>query len=507
MFGVGAVLAAVTLGSQTAMADSHCARCGIVFGECASGALPETLGAGQCGARADDARQDASWPFTPAADGSVCELCGEKRAAHSRAFAGGHFCSNVSAKPQLCCNCGKDAGVGFFFRPSRACAACDSRRRLTPPEAPGPAAHHLVILCHGLYGLPSELYAARDKLRAVRGCVVYCCESYAGEGTKRGIQELGATVAAEVRRVVDAIRRDTHRQPLRTISFLGHSLGGLIARSAIQQLWSDVDGPAAGTIAGLTPLVYMSTASPHLGVTNYLFLPQLPVAMAAPLSRVFAGQTGVDLFSVDRAGGAVRTLATDPVALKALGSFRTRRMYALRCGDLLVAFSRSMLVSPEAFLRRAHSTYSASASSSPAVAAAAAAGTDTCLHTVTFRASEGADRVRGHELAEPWAASLEELGWQKVMVEFDCGFPPNGHRRLVANHKDGLRDDAEGNLVPVRVCLCVRARSIGRGQCISAYTCFSMNLHDTVQEGCGRAHLPVAILHMCNQRVHSRVRR
>ena len=42
---------------------------------------------------------------------------------------------------------------------------------------------------------------------------------------------------------------------------------------------------------------------------------------------------------------------------------------------------------------------------------------------------------------------------------------------------------------------------------LCVYVFFSMNLHDTVQEGCGRAHLPVAILHMCNQRVHSRVRR
>ena len=51
------------------------------------------------------------------------------------------------------------------------------------------------------------------------------------------------------------------------------------------------------------------------------------------------------------------------------------------------------------------------------------------------------------DLVAPWAASLEDLGWQKVMVEFECGFPPNGHRRLVANHKDGLRGDAAGNLV------------------------------------------------------------
>jgi len=51
------------------------------------------------------------------------------------------------------------------------------------------------------------------------------------------------------------------------------------------------------------------------------------------------------------------------------------------------------------------------------------------------------------DLVAPWAARLETLGWSKIMVEFECGFPPNGHRKLVANHKDGLRADPAGNLV------------------------------------------------------------
>jgi len=45
------------------------------------------------------------------------------------------------------------------------------------------------------------------------------------------------------------------------------------------------------------------------------------------------------------------------------------------------------------------------------------------------------------DLVVPWAAGLEDVGWYKVMLEFECGMPPNGHRKMVANHKDGLRDD------------------------------------------------------------------
>ena len=48
------------------------------------------------------------------------------------------------------------------------------------------------------------------------------------------------------------------------------------------------------------------------------------------------------------------------------------------------------------------------------------------------------------------SALLVELGREKVVVDFDRAFPPNSHRRFVANDKDGLRGDAGGNLVPIR---------------------------------------------------------
>jgi hypothetical protein len=264
----------------------------------------------------------------------------------------------------------------------------------------------------------------------------------------RGIDEIGELIAQEVRAVIAACSRDSTRHALSTISFMGHSLGGIIARSAVSKLWRAEDG----TIAGLKACAFISTASPHVGITNYGPLPQLPIALTAPLASIFAGKTGKDLFSIDTPDGEIRRLATDASALAALGAFKSRRMYALKSGDMLVSFERSTFQTPDSFLRRKHRTYtytytststprSSSRSTSPVTSTARAR-----THTVTFHQSLPEEKSTG-DLVVPWAAGLEILGWDKIMVEFDCGIPPNGHRKLVANHKDGLRDDREGNLV------------------------------------------------------------
>jgi len=285
-----------------------------------------------CSGHMEQARRDSSWPFFPLEAGGCCQLCGEGGVSHRSLrthVAGGLYCNAHDQKVDLCCNCGIEQGVSFFFDAS--CPYCLERRQLPSALAPGggKAERHLVILCHGLYGLPSELYAARDKLRAVPGCFVHCCESYAGSGTKVGIDEIAELIAEEVRSVIDWSRSvidsgqgiDASQRPaLSTISFIGHSLGGVIARSAISKLY-DADDK---TIAGLRPLVFVSTASPHCGITNYGPLPRLPVALTAPLASIFAGKTGRDLFSIDAPSGIVRQLATDAAALEALQSFSSR---------------------------------------------------------------------------------------------------------------------------------------------------------------------------------------
>lgn len=53
-------------------------------------------------------------------------------------------------------------------------------------------------------------------------------------------------------------------------------------------------GAAGGTVAGLKPSVFMTIASPHLGVRRFTYVP-LPAPLQ-PLAGVFVGKTGSDLF-------------------------------------------------------------------------------------------------------------------------------------------------------------------------------------------------------------------
>jgi triacylglycerol esterase/lipase EstA (alpha/beta hydrolase family) len=73
-----------------------------------------------------------------------------------------------------------------------------------------------------------------------------------------GIDVCGQRLAQEVQQLVSST------PSLTTISFIGHSMGGLIARYAIGLLAD----PATGTVAGLQPQSYISIATPHLGCSS-----------------------------------------------------------------------------------------------------------------------------------------------------------------------------------------------------------------------------------------------
>lgn len=73
-----------------------------------------------------------------------------------------------------------------------------------------------------------------------------------------GIDVCGQRLAQEVLRLVSTT------PSLTTISFMGHSMGGLIARCAIGLLTD----PSSSTVAGLEPCCYISIATPHLGCSS-----------------------------------------------------------------------------------------------------------------------------------------------------------------------------------------------------------------------------------------------
>lgn len=64
-----------------------------------------------------------------------------------------------------------------------------------------------------------------------------------------------------------------------------------------------------GTVAGLKPSVFMTIASPHLGVRRFTYVP-LPTPLHS-LASVFVGKTGSDLF-LERNGGSSAALIPPP---------------------------------------------------------------------------------------------------------------------------------------------------------------------------------------------------
>ncbi|KAL1817664.1 hypothetical protein ACET3Z_020238 [Daucus carota] len=148
---------------------------------------------------------------------------------------------------------------------------------------------HLVVTVNGIIGSAHDWrYAAKQFLsRYPQDVMVHCSECNYSTLTFDGIDVMGSRLADEVISVVK-------RHPdLQKISFIGHSLGGLIARYAIAKLYSkdfrkprhqangESDGSEKpfreekpeGKIAGLEPVNFITSATPHLGLRGHKQVP------------------------------------------------------------------------------------------------------------------------------------------------------------------------------------------------------------------------------------------
>ncbi|KAG6511743.1 hypothetical protein ZIOFF_029820 [Zingiber officinale] len=166
-----------------------------------------------------------------------------------------------------------------------------------------------------------------------------------------GVDLMGDRLAEEVRTVVKL------RGGVRKISFVAHSLGGLVARYAIGRLYEPVtsvefscgtaeeskakDICMLGRIAGLEPMNFITFASPHLGSRGHRQLPflcGLPFLeqRASETAHFIVGRTGKHLFLTDKDDGKL------PLLVRMVGDcddikFRS----ALRCFKRRVAYANA----------------------------------------------------------------------------------------------------------------------------------------------------------------------
>ncbi|KAF4393062.1 hypothetical protein F8388_012571 [Cannabis sativa] len=218
---------------------------------------------------------------------------------------------------------------------------------------------HLLVLVHGILASPSDwtYVQAELKKRLGRKFLIYASSSNTYSRTFAGIDGAGKRLADEVMQVVQ------RTESLKKISFLAHSLGGLIARYAVAVLYSPNSlmpnsqtaySSKRGMIAGLEPINFITLATPHLGVRGKRQLPFLlgvPLLekLAAPIAPILAGLTGSQLFLTDGKPDKPPLLlrmasdCEDGKFISALGAFRARIVYANVSYDHMVGWRTSSI--------------------------------------------------------------------------------------------------------------------------------------------------------------------
>ncbi|XP_058207758.1 uncharacterized protein LOC131320879 isoform X2 [Rhododendron vialii] len=253
-----------------------------------------------------------------------------------------------------------DGGVDFFDK-----AAADAK---VPPE-------HLVIMVNGIGGSAADWrYAAEQFVKRLPDkIIVHRSECNPSKLTFDGVDQMGERLAGEVMNVVK-------RWPeVHKISFVAHSLGGLVARYAIGRLYEllprvETAGLSGNClnggdlkdstqyleqhfearVAGLEPMNFITFATPHLGSRGHR---QLPILCGLPFlerrvsqsAHWVVGRSGKHLFLTDNDEGKpplLLQMVKDSDNLKfisALRSFKRCVAYANANYDYVVGWRTSSI--------------------------------------------------------------------------------------------------------------------------------------------------------------------
>ncbi|CAM0875027.1 unnamed protein product [Alopecurus aequalis] len=245
---------------------------------------------------------------------------------------------------------------------------------------------HLVVTVNGIVGSADNWgYAAKHFIKKhPEDVVVHCSGCNSATRTFDGVDVMGRRLAEEVGDLPTADCLKTHiylvisvvgcRPELEKISFVAHSLGGLVARYAIALLYEnetatqtdcheeyekDVNDACSNQptgrckIAGLEPINFITFATPHLGTRSHKQMPLLRGSyrlekMAFGMSWI-AGRSGKHLFLKDiedEKPPLLLQMVTDYGDLhfiSALRSFKRRAVYSNICGDFIVGWRTSSI--------------------------------------------------------------------------------------------------------------------------------------------------------------------
>jgi hypothetical protein len=188
---------------------------------------------------------------------------------------------------------------------------------------------HLIILQNGLNGASKLMYPIRSyletHLQPHMGIEFHIETSNVNDfhHTWDGLDAGGQRLAQFTK---DKVKEHSAQY----ISFIGHSLGGLLARNCIGVLNCE------GFFDHVQPVVYASIASPHLGV---LSLPKIKELLA----RWVIYKTGPELLIEDPKQLLVEMSSPGTHFMAGLGKFKIRIAYGNFVGDTSVPFESACI--------------------------------------------------------------------------------------------------------------------------------------------------------------------
>jgi hypothetical protein len=209
--------------------------------------------------------------------------------------------------------------------------------------------HQLIHPLSSLWGNPNHLRNVTAKLREAHPedkLHILVATRNSGNFTYDGIEVGGERVCHEIEEELKRLRDDG--TPVKKLSMVGYSLGGLVARYTAGLLEakgyftvSDDDSEDTKTIQTLTPINFTTFATPHLGVRS----PQKGLINQAfnVLGARTLSVSGQQLFLIDsfrQTGKPLLEAMTQPdsVFVKALARFRRRTCYANIVNDRSATF-------------------------------------------------------------------------------------------------------------------------------------------------------------------------
>ncbi|CAH6718710.1 putative lipase Rog1p [[Candida] jaroonii] len=198
---------------------------------------------------------------------------------------------------------------------------------------------HLVILTHGLHSnVSADMLYLKEAIDSFQNNDNVVVKGFFGNicKTERGIKYLGSRVAEFI---IDLVVNDSHfnEGKVSKISFIGHSLGGLVQTFTIAYLQNNF----AWFFKTITPVNFITIASPLLGASN-----ENPIYINLALSAGIVGITGQDLslrFQQHDSKPLLLLLPSGPTH-KVLKQFQRRTVYANVANDGVVPLRTSALL-------------------------------------------------------------------------------------------------------------------------------------------------------------------